>query len=47
MKKEVKNQPIVIKNPSEKMKAFIKKMEQDKQNRRQELLKSQNFTFSI
>lgn len=47
MKKDVENKPIVIKNPSEKMKSFIKKMEEDKINRRQELLNSKNFTFSI
>ena len=47
MKKDVENKPIVIKNPSEKMKSFIKKMEEDKINRRQELLSTKNFTFSI
>ncbi len=47
MKKDVENKPIIIKNPSEKMKSFIKKMEEDKINRRQELLNTKNFTFSI
>ena len=28
MKKEVENKTVIIKNPSEKMKAFIKKMEE-------------------
>ena len=47
MRKEVENKTIIIKNPSEKMKAFIKKMEEDKISRRQELLKSGNCTFTI
>ena len=47
MKKEVENKTVIIKNPSEKMKAFIKKMEEDKRIRRQELLKSGNYTFTI
>jgi len=47
MKKEIENKPIIIKNPSEKIKAFIKKMEEDKMSRRQELLKSKNYTFTI
>ena len=47
MEKGVENKPIIIKNPSEKMKSFIKKMEEDKINRRQELLSTKNFTFSI
>lgn len=47
MKKDIENRTIVIKNPSEKMKSFIKKMEEDKINRRQELLSSKNFTFTI
>ena len=47
MKKEVENKTVIIKNPSEKMKAFIKKMEEDKISRRQELLKSGNYTFTI
>ena len=47
MKKDVENKPIVIKNPSEKMKSFIKKMEEDKINRRREFLSKNNFNFSI
>ena len=47
MKIDNENKPIVIKNPSEKMKSFIKRMEEDKLNRRQELLSTKNFTFSI
>ena len=47
MKKDVENKPIVIKNPSEKMKSFIRKMEEDKINRRQELLSTKKNLVKI
>ena len=47
MKNDVDNKPIVIKKPSEKMKSFIKKIEEDKIARRQELLNKKNYTFTI
>ena len=46
MKNDVDNKPIVIKKPSEKIKSFIKKIEEDKIARRQELLNTKNYTFT-
>lgn len=43
----MKNETLIIKNPSEKMKAFIKKMEEEKLKRRQELLNTKDYTFTI